>query len=100
MQTTVAIKLDSDQQIDKVEGYLYLKGDDGKQKRFPIAVTIGAQAGEKTLLLRKDLNPFIGGEAQFVKADLSRYTQTLVITKLMYSDGTTLALKKSLDEDQ
>lgn len=98
--TTVAIKLDSDQQIDKAEGYLYLKGDDGKQKRFPVSATIGAKTGDKMLQLRKDLNPFIGGEAQFVKADLSRYTQTLVITKLIYSDGSTLALKKSLDEDK
>lgn len=98
LRLTVPVTINSDKDISKISGNLYVKDSSGKRTKFPVTATLTG-SGDQTLHLSKDLNPFIGGEAKLIKADLNSYTITMDISKLTYTDGSTLELKKSLDEE-
>lgn len=98
LRVSLSISVNSDKAIASFDGNIFLKAPDGKQTKIPFEFKSALKSGEQAVSIDKDLNPFVGGEAKLAKANLSQYSITTQITKLAYTDGTTLELKTTLDD--
>lgn len=98
LRITAPAVFNSDKKISKVAGEISWKDHDGKVVSSPFELDAGMTKGNKNLIVSKDLNPFISGEAKLMKQGLSQYTFEMKLTKLSYEDGSTLELKKSLSD--
>ena len=98
LRVSLSVAVNSDKAIASFDGNIFLKAPDGKQTKIPFEFKSALKSGEQSIAIDKDLNPFIGGEAKLAKANLSQYSITTQLTKLTYTDGTTLELKTVLDE--
>ena len=98
LRVSLSVSVNSDKAIASFDGNIFLKAPDGKQTKIPFEFKSALKSGEQAIAIDKDLNPFIGGEAKLAKANLSQYSITTQLTKLAYTDGTTLELKTTLDE--
>ena len=98
LRVSLSVSVNSDKAIASFNGNIFLKAPDGKQTKIPFEFKSALKSGEQVVSIDKDLNPFIGGEAKLAKANLSQYSITTQLTKLAYTDGTTLELKTTLDE--
>ena len=98
LRVNMTITANSDKAITTFEGNILLKSQDGKTTKIPFTAKQALKTGDQQIFIDKELNPFIGSEAKLAKTNLSQYSVTTQITKLTYSDGTTLELKTSLEE--
>ena len=97
LRINMTVTANSDKAVSSFDGSILLKAPDGKTTKVPFTVKRALKSGDQPVIVDKELNPFIGGEAKLAKANLSQYSVTAQITKLTYSDGTTLELKTTLE---
>ena len=100
IQFKVAMTISSDTPIATINGNFYLKNSNGRKMTIPFTINTSGASGNKVYNVGKELNPFISQENELQKTGLKGVTITTQLTKLEYTDGTSLELKTSLDNDK
>ena len=100
IQFKVAMTISSDTPIATINGNFYLKNSNGRKMKIPFTINTSGASGNKVYNVGKELNPFISQENELQKTGLKGVTITTQLTKLEYTDGTSLELKTSLDNDK
>lgn len=97
LQLQAPLHLNSDKAIAALEGTLIFTNPDGKTYKKPYKVSLAVKGADSTLTLTYELNPFIDSEKK-LESSLPQTKIEMKVEKLDYADGSSLALKKTLED--
>lgn len=98
LKVTVSANVNSSVPIQEASGEIKLESTNGEKFQFPFQTDIKWNGGSSSIVLQYDLNPFLDKEAKIIKNKAQNCTAEIDVQKIVYKDGTSLAVKKSLDE--